>query len=200
MNGSATDVARAPVNRVELLPGTPGVRAQRKADAEGRQIVAKKKRVAKKRKPASIDPEDTVQVFSETTDFEKMVTERQSFGGGRNPAAFAPSARVISVRRELALTTADANAAPQDIILNAGLEAGIDEGMVLSVARSVPILDPYRENQQKQLDVEFARIRILRAEQGLSVARIDRVEPIRTGLVVGTRAILVGDYVGKFTK
>ncbi|MBS1983859.1 MAG: hypothetical protein JST16_06780 [Bdellovibrionales bacterium] len=167
-----------------------------------RVVARNRKRSAPPRMPASIGgttPLRDLQTFSEATSFEAMVRDRTT-RANRDPAAFTPSARVIAVRRELGLTDADANAAPQDIILNAGSESGLDEGMVLSVARSVPILDPYRENQQKQLEIEFAKIKIVRAEQGLAVARMEKVESIRSGLAVGTRAVLIGDYVGKFTK
>ena len=151
-----------------------------------------------KRGPASVSGED-VAVFDEKTSFETLVAKRAEMNG-RNPASFAPQARIIAVRRELGLTTSDANAAPQDIVLNAGTESGLDEGMVLSVARSIPILDPYRENQQKQLEVEFAKIKIVHAQNNLAIARLEKIDSIRKGVAVGTRAVLIGDYVGQFSK
>lgn len=192
----------AAVNRplptlVPFTAPTKKASSQTKARAKRARLA---KRVKKKgRSLASIAPdEDSLQIFDEKTSFESLVLNRQATA--RNPAAFQPQARIIAVRRELALTAADAAAAPQDVVLNAGTENGLDEGMVLSVARSVPILDPYRENQQKQLEIEFAKVRVIHAQPNLAIARLDKIDSIRKGLAVGTRAVLIGDYVGKFTK
>lgn len=193
----------AAVNRPlpTLVPFTAPVKASAQAQAKAKAKRARlAKRASKKRRgPASISAdEDSLQIYDEKTSFESLVLNRQATA--RNPAAFQPQARIIAVRRELALNAADAAAAPQDIVLNAGTENGLDEGMVLSVARSVPILDPYRENQQKQLEIEFAKVRVIHAQPNLAIARLDKIDSIRKGLAVGTRAVLIGDYVGKFTK
>ena len=164
------------------------------------------KRVARKQgstkhRQASIElpSDDDIAVLDEKTSFESLVAQNKETAG-RNPASFAPQARVIAVRRELGLNTADANAAPQDIVLNGGTEIGLGEGMILSVARSIPILDPYKENQQKQLEVEFAKVKIVHAQNNLAIARIEKIDSIRKGVAVGTRGILIGDYVGQFSK
>jgi hypothetical protein len=154
--------------------------------------LGKKEVVVVSAAPASA--ESVVQVHSENTDFESLVREQQELG--RRPAGFAGNARVIGLRRELGLTRADADSAPQDIVLNAGYKQGISQGMVLEVARKVPILDPYKDNQQSELTVKFASIRVVHVEDELSVARLERTETIRSGVGVGVRGVLVGDYVG----
>jgi len=72
--------------------------------------------------------------------------------------------------------------------------------MVLAVQRRIPVLDPYNGNEQNELEIEFARLRIVHAQNDLSIARVERMEPISDGLAVGTRAVLIGDYVGRATR
>ena len=135
------------------------------------------------------------QVFNESTSFEQMVRTRKD--SGRFPASAEVVGRVVGVRRELALTAKEAAEMPQDILVNAGAEAGVSEGQILAVKRRIPILDPYRDNQQREIEVEFAKIRIIHVDKEMSVARIEKIESSHTGVGVGTRAILSGDYVGQ---
>jgi len=147
---------------------------------------------------ASAEESADLQVFDENTSFEKMLAKKQLLE--RQIASMTVSARVIAVRRELGLTALESNEAPQDIILNAGSEAGISEGMQLSVQRRIPVLDPYRDNQQTELEVEFATIRIIKAQNDLAIARVEKIQPIQSGVALGTRAIMIGDYVGKASR
>ncbi len=135
------------------------------------------------------------QVFNENTSFVEMIAKRKNME--RDPASLTPLARVIGVRRELGLNDEDSNKAARDIILNVGTEGGLGEGMVLNVFRKIPVLDPYKENQQSELEIEFAQVKIFHAQEDVSIARIEKMKSIETGAVVGTRAILVGDYVGR---
>ena len=134
-------------------------------------------------------------IFSEQTSFSDIVAKKAEID--RNPASIESMGRVISVRRELALNSVDSGRAPQDIILNAGTSGGIEQGMILAVVRKVPIIDPYRDNQQAELEVEYGKIKIIHAQKDVSVARLDSIDPIETGLSVGTRAVLVGDFVAR---
>lgn len=140
---------------------------------------------------ASADNE--VQVFSEHTSFEAMLSDRRSIE--RSPAAIQPLARVIGVRREMGLSDAESAAAPQDIILNGGVMNGLSEGMSLGLFRKIPVIDPYRENASRELEIEFGSIEILHVEKEVAVARVKKIESNRTGLFVGTRSPLVGDFV-----
>ncbi len=140
---------------------------------------------------------EETQTFTDKTSFEAMLAQRKILE--RQVASMTPAARVIAVRRELGLTRLDSDRAPQDLILNAGTENGITEGMLLTVQRRVPILDPYRDNQQTELEVEFATVRIVLAQNDLAVARVEKMDPISSGVALGTRAIMIGDYVGRST-
>lgn len=116
---------------------------------------------------------------------------------GRSPASFLPSARVISVRRELALTEEAEIQTPQNIVLNSGVEKGISEGMILKVRRKIPIIDVYRDNTQKEMEVDLGQVEIIHVQKGLSVARLKTIVPATDGAWVGTRSVLIGDYVGQ---
>jgi hypothetical protein len=148
------------------------------------------------RTPAGI-PQAQVLVHSNEVSFEQMVLNK-SQNESRSPASFSASARVIGLRRDMGLSNSEVSIAPQDIILNSGSDTGISEGMILSVARSIPILDPYRENKQKQMEIEFAQVKIIHSQDGLSVARLMKIDSLKEGIAIGTRSVLIGDYVGKF--
>ncbi len=168
------------------------------ASGESKPVAQKKikraKRKASKKKPPSHAALD-VQTFYESTTFEQLLEKREEMA--RNPASFAPSARIIGVRRELGLTRDEADASAQDFILNGGTSNGIDEGLTLKVARKIPILDPYKGNEQKEMNIEFATIKVIHAERDISVARLVKLEASEDRPGVGNRAVLVGDYVGK---
>jgi len=139
-----------------------------------------------------------IKVFDEFTSFEDLIKNRQEIE--RNPAAFEPLARVIALRREIGMSNDTALKAPHDIILNGGTNSGFAPGMILSVTRKVPILDPYRENAQSELEIEFAKVKIIHVQKEVSVARLEEIESLEKGMFLGTRGILVGDFVSRSTK
>ncbi len=144
--------------------------------------------------PAPIPVVET-SVYSERTSFEGMLKEKAE--AGRRPAGLQASARIIAVKRELGLTKQQADQAPQDLILNGGTKAGLNEGMKLSLMRKIPVLDPYRENQQSEIEVEFGQVRVIHVQENVAVARVEKIDSIRDGMAIGTRGPLVGDFVGK---
>jgi hypothetical protein len=135
----------------------------------------------------------STQVFAEDTSFENYVREGQRLA--RAPASNDLKFRVIGVRRELALTEVEARRSAQDIIINGGQSEGLEQGMMLTVVRKVPIIDPYLENQQKELEIKFATVRVIHVQDGLAVARIERVSALQDGPSVGVRGVLIGDYL-----
>lgn len=145
--------------------------------------------------PAKSAMEPAVRVFDEKTSFEQMVLKKAE--AQRDPAAFEPAARVIGVRRELGLSAAEAASIPQDIVLNAGTDGGLSEGMTLSVIRRIPMLDPYHDNQETDLEVKFATLKILHVQKDIAIARVENFEDVHNAAGVSTRAVLVGDYVGR---
>lgn len=134
------------------------------------------------------------QVFSETTSFEDMVRTGE-LAKERKPASLSLKFRVISVRRELALTEEEARKTPQDIVINGGLAEGVSKGMTLSVVRKVPVIDPFLNNKQKELEVEFARVKVIHSQENLSIARMEDMDSVHSGAGVGIRGVLIGDYI-----
>ena len=139
--------------------------------------------------------QEDLQIFNEGTSFEELLAKKEE--ASRAPAALEPLARVIAVKRELGLTNAAAARAQQDIVLNGGTNSGFSKGLIISVFRKIPVIDPYRENAQSELEVEFARIKIVHVQKEISIGRIEELEPIDTGLALGARGIMVGDFVSR---
>jgi hypothetical protein len=137
---------------------------------------------------------DELQVFSSRTAFEALAV-KQVENAGRSPASLLAQARVIGLRRDLGLSDEAANRSAQDLILNAGRESGLSEGQILTVFRRLPVVDPYLDNQSRELEIKFARIKIIHLQDNLAIARVESLDPIQTGLAIGTRSVLVGDYV-----
>jgi len=155
--------------------------------------VARSKK-AKRRPAATKVSPVAVKVYSEFVSFEDMLKNREKLA--RRPASFQVKARVIGIRRDIGLTDKEDDESPRDIVINAGSNAGLSVGMKLSVKRHVPILDPYRENVQRNLEVEFARLKVVHVQEELAIARIQKIDDIDEGLAVGVRSVVLGDYVG----
>ncbi len=136
---------------------------------------------------------ETVQVFSEKTSFENFVKSQQELK--RRPAGLNLKFRVISVRRELALTEAESKLTPQDVIINGGVSEGLEEGMVLTVVRKVPIIDPFLDNRQLELEIKFATVKVIHSQDNLAVARVEKMESASKGAGVGVRGVLIGDFL-----
>lgn len=141
-----------------------------------------------------INAQQDVQVFDENVSFENYVREAQSLKG-RAPAALALKFRVVAVRRELGLTNAEMAMSPQDLIINGGSTEGLSKGMVLNVVRKVAIIDPYLDNQQKELEIPFAKVKVIHTQDNLAVARIQSIDSAYEGPGVGVRGVLIGDYL-----
>ncbi|MEO5667076.1 MAG: FlgT C-terminal domain-containing protein [Bdellovibrionota bacterium] len=133
------------------------------------------------------------QTFSEDTSFENLVKEGERLS--RAPASNELKFRVIAVRRELGLTEAEARRAPQDVVINGGQGEGIEQGMMLTVVRKVQVIDPYLENQQKELEIKFATVKVIHVQDGLAIARVERMDSIQDGPSVGVRGVLIGDFL-----
>lgn len=140
----------------------------------------------------AVEPE--LQVFTENTSFEQIVANRELMQ--RNPAAFSPKARVIAVRRDLPLSEEEGKSSPKDIVLNEGTSAGLSEGMNLKVFRRVTLLDPYKNNKQVVMNVEYGTLEIEHVESNMAIARLTKIDPISKGFAIGTRGVMIGDFVG----
>jgi hypothetical protein len=132
-------------------------------------------------------------IFNEETSFESYIRESQRLS--RGPASNKLKFRVIAVRREIGLTEYESRMAPQDIVINGGGGEGIEHGMTLNVVRKVPIIDPYYDNQHKELEIRFATVKVIHVQEGMAIARVEKLDAVYESPAVGVRGVLIGDFL-----
>ena len=87
-----------------------------------------------------------------------------------SPSCFAGGElTVFDVRKPIALS--DKEIIQKDYYINAGSEAGLQKGMIITVIRKVPLYDTYQSRSAGDLTVPVAKVRIIQVQQGNSVAR-----------------------------
>lgn len=133
------------------------------------------------------------EVFSENTSFKTLLESQVE--ASRAPAGVVVKGRVIGVRRDLGLTFEDAKKSAQDIVVNAGSLQGLSKGDTLKVLRKLPLLDPYKESVQRELELPFATVEVVHVQDNVSLVRLKNMDSIEDGFAVGTRGVLVGDYI-----
>jgi len=159
-------------------------------------VVKKKVKKSKpKRKIASKPKVFTTYVYSSDHSFEKQMQDESK---SRQPASLAFKGRVIGVRRELALSSRAAGQVPQEFVINTGSRLGIAKGSKLKVFRTMPIVDPYDSNKQYEIKVDFAILKVTHVEDNISLAKLEKVHDAKNNPYVGTRGVLVGDYVSNY--
>lgn len=177
-----------PGGSVSTKPPTKKKKSKVNKKRKNKKVTKKK---AKKRNIASLSGHTEVLVFSEDTRFEEQLLKAEDLTRGL--ASQESLARVIGVRREVGLRNNEE--APMNIILNGGSSQGIEQGQVLKVFRKIPVIDPYRENKQSEVEIEFANLRVVHTEKDVSIAKIENIQSLQKGLYVGTRSVLIGDFV-----
>lgn len=121
------------------------------------------------------------------------------------PAAHAAETVIYSVYQGVDLGEApssDAGTEPRtprtplkDFFINAGSSQGITPGTVLEVSRKMPTYDLLGEKLYKEVAFPIARIKVVHAEQGVAIARLEKMLPSDKTPVFSPRAIMVGDLV-----
>ncbi len=182
----------------QLVNRAPAADAVLKTQKKKTKNKKKKKKTRKKKKisrntASESSPFFQAVIFSENYSFENMLKKSEDIN--REIASQSQFARVIGVRRELGLTESETAKAPQNIIINGGVQNGFEKGMILKVSRKIPVIDPYRENKQSDLEIEFATAKIVEVSQLVAVARVEKIDSIQSGVAIGTRGILIGDFV-----
>lgn len=76
---------------------------------------------------------------------------------------------IFDVRKPIALS--DKEITQKDFYINAGAEAGLQKGMIVTVIRKVPLYDTYQSRSAGDLTVPVAKVKIIQVQQGNSVAR-----------------------------
>lgn len=100
---------------------------------------------------------------------------------------------IFDVRKNLPMS--DSDPVYRDYILNAGNEAGLSVGMLLTVQRRIPLYDSYQNRSAGDLQLKVARIKIIHVQAGLAVARLQS-EFTREGTpLLEDNFIMVGDKV-----
>lgn len=101
---------------------------------------------------------------------------------------------VYSVYR--ALDMGNPGETPQkDYYINIGTKHGVRAGAVLEVLRKIPTYDLVSKKFHNDLTFPIARVKIIHAESGSSIARMEKLLPIETTPSVTPRAVMVGDLV-----
>lgn len=165
------------------------------APAKPKAVVAKKKKKVEHQAVRAVASEPAVEqtyVYADTYSFQKNSAENNP---DRDIASVSMKGRVISVRREIALTEAAAKTINQEFVINAGARLGVSEGDKLKVYRNLPVVDPYNGNKQYELKVDFALVEIIHVEDDIAVAQLVKMTEPAKGAYVGLRGILVGDYI-----
>ena len=88
---------------------------------------------------------------------------------------------------------------PKDFFINAGLEAGLKVGMVITVNRRQTLYDPYQGKSPGELIVPVGQLRVIHAQDNLSVARLVEIMGREELPTLEFDAVMVGDRLDMST-
>lgn len=109
------------------------------------------------------------------------------------PQAYANEVIIFDSRRPIAMS--DKDKPQKDFYLNAGVEAGLKKGVVLSVQRRVPLYNTITNSSAGDLQLHVAKIKVIHVQNRLSVARlVNEATPIELPILEDS-FILIGDRV-----
>jgi hypothetical protein len=83
----------------------------------------------------------------------------------------------------------------RDFYVNIGSEQGVKVGSILAVYRRQGVVDYYRNVLHDDLLVPVAHMRVIMAQKGMSVARIESLTPAKQIPVVEFNTVMLGDRV-----
>lgn len=105
--------------------------------------------------------------------------------------AFGKDIYVFEAKRPLSLY--NGQTLPKDYFINAGSESGLQKDVVVTVTRRQSLYDPYQNKSAGDIMVPVAELRIIYAQDGMSVARMEKMME-RTYLpTLDIEAVMVGD-------
>ncbi|MBI2711542.1 MAG: hypothetical protein HYX41_01590 [Bdellovibrio sp.] len=102
---------------------------------------------------------------------------------------------VYSVFQDINLTNDPATAPPKDYYINMGSKQGLRKGSILEVRRKVSSYDGMSEQFYRDLSLPFAKVRVIHVEPRASIARLEKLLPLKTSPMVSPRAVMIGDLV-----
>ncbi len=85
----------------------------------------------------------------------------------------------------------------KDYFINVGSSQGIKPGTVLEVSRKMPTYDLLGEKLYKEIVFPIGSIKVIHVEQGVAIARLEKMLPSDKTPAFSPRAIMVGDLVRK---
>lgn len=86
---------------------------------------------------------------------------------------FAKDVYIFDAKRQLSLNPGEIK--PKDFYINAGTESGLKPNVIVTVSRRQSLYDPYQNKAAGDILVPVAEIRILYSQDGLSVARLEKM-------------------------
>jgi hypothetical protein len=98
---------------------------------------------------------------------------------------------IFDVRKNLPMS--DADKVYRDFYINGGSEAGITNGMVITVQRRLPLYDTYSNRSAGDLELKVAKVKIIHVQKGLSVARLHTEYARDNSPLLEDNFIMVGD-------
>lgn len=85
----------------------------------------------------------------------------------------------------------------KDFYVNMGTAQGLTKGSTLEVYRRAPTYDLSTQKLYRDAMFPIARIKVIHAENGLAIARLDQLFPADRTPVTSPSAVMVGDVVRK---
>ncbi len=98
---------------------------------------------------------------------------------------------IFDVRKSLPMS--DDEKALRDFYINGGSEAGLANGMVITVQRRLPLYDSYQNRSAGDLDLKVAKVKIIHVQKGLAVARLHSEFTRESAPLLEDNFIMVGD-------
>lgn len=105
--------------------------------------------------------------------------------------ARAQEVTVFDVRKNLPMS--DDEPVYRDFYINAGSNAGIKSGMIITVIRKRALYDPYQNNNPSDLSVPVGELKVIHVQKDMSVARLHRTFDRDNMPILEFNFILVGD-------
>lgn len=89
---------------------------------------------------------------------------------------------------------------PNEIIhknfyINMGTTDGVKNGTTLNIYRGILRSNPYSNNQQHNLSVKIAKVKVIHAEGNVCIAQLDAFEDPQNIPALDVRAVMIGDVV-----
>lgn len=100
---------------------------------------------------------------------------------------------VYGIKTDFMMSEQDKNI--HDFYVNLGTGHGVKEGTMLDVYRTISTVDDLNKRVSKKISFRIAKLKVIHAEDGVSVARVEEMRPISETPIGEIPAVVVGDTV-----